>query len=860
MAQSAEDFNSEEMSLPKAKTVLHPRFSLKNLNPEQIVKLVGDFRPEALASGSIIASAFGPLADLFIDNLPTIEGTLAEQIVQYTKAWDQFCLEEIYSQFENLADQEGEKIRDEVLHYPLFTKRRVLELIRVKSPLIFSQLVCARPFSFYSVSQLWDPNHDVTSLVRDYYSILAQTYLSFYKTKITARSYFDFVNVVKSPYRDLYDISNDFEADYEGKKFRALYLKQLAAARTGAALKLRTEQLEGFEYKAFYMPAPLTIEAVSSLTLRWLSEQSLIFKNDLPAVLLEFILEKDVPAYKELISDLGRTLTGALLKGVEIGLDSEFPEFDQSSLCYKEISSLHFEKVNLELFASPLHRELLATAYMLSQREQEDKLRDVKRAEHSIGYLQGRRFYRPWEIRTLNQEIRSLQREVYQYELELKIQNKREVFLKSVVDQVCEVYPPAGPPLILQIADRACTDIKITGKVLDDPLMYSTVFSFANNKSKAEQVKSDLDKLGYVETKLKNIVDSELVDYLHIWGEIVAGMSLKKLRKEYTDFRVNRVLVEYEHKVNKKLYETIKQLEPKLSAMISLVVGREKLDHDISELADIIVSCSEQVAKEYFANVTVKDQLARFQLYSECVAIIWDWLTLQIENPYSSATAQKFQAWFERELCSAIREKSYDCYVAMSYIRPASVLGLEPGADFNWKDTEPFQEHVTILTEQFCSLAEVFSKSELLFVFARFKEGLTNPFVGFLNTKRYDLDLATDKILLIDASQKHLFTSQYRRDALSFWVKFHEQAFVGEHPFHGLFFELVMKELKNKHQELHVAMCLELVELERYDVSQQRERAYFEAKNNDSSDELINLIQLSTARLDFLAGLRRSLS
>ena len=93
------------------------------------------------------------------------------------------------------------------------------------------------------------------------------------------------------------------------------------------------------------MPGPLTIEAVSSLTLRWLSEQSLVFKNDLPAVLLEFILEQDVQVYKRLLSDLGKTLTDGILKGVQVGLESEFPEFDQADLCYKEIFNLHISHI-----------------------------------------------------------------------------------------------------------------------------------------------------------------------------------------------------------------------------------------------------------------------------------------------------------------------------------------------------------------------------------------------------------------------------------------------------------------------------------------------------------------------------------
>ena len=120
----------------------------------------------------------------------------------------------------------------------------------------------------------------------------------------------------------------------------------------------------------------------------------------------------------------------------------------------------------------------------------------------------------------------------------------------------------------------------------------------------------------------------------------------------------------------------------------------------------------------------------------------------------------------------------------------------------------------------------------------------------FLDTRKYDLDAASNKILMLDNSQKHLFSSEYRSDAMKHWVEFHNIAYFGVSDFSGLLFELIMKELKAKHPQKHYDFCLELLDLERANVEALKSEAY----NQDSDD-----FKLLNDRMSFLDDIKRGL-
>lgn len=867
MTYNAED---NDIQLPKTKANKADRYSLVNLNAEQIVKLVADFKPGFALSGNVFASAFGPLADDFIKRVESNSKDLTTHLQVVAEVWDEFCREQIELQYEKLIEQNAS---DEVLHYSLFAKRRILELVRIKDEKLFNQIICIRPFHFYSVSNLWDPNSEKTNFVRNYFGIIAKAYLDFYSNQVCADSYIKFINAVKSPYRHVYEISNEFESDYGSSGlrgsngFRAIYLKELLSARTGVVLKIRAEQLEGFEQGDFYMPPPITLGAISSLTLQWLAEQSFSFKNDLPANLLEFILEAQPFVYKILVADLGKILISDFLKGVEVDLDPEFPEFNQSFLCYKEISKLHQKKVQHHLFESTLHQELLFTTCELVEKDKSDKDLDYARLKKSIAVLQGRRIYRPWEIISLNKEIRGLQRALYQLELEQKVLERKSEIIKEITKEVYQKCPQPELPLIMSLADRVCVNWRAQNQAFDkelgDPLMYADVFIFSDKNSKINVISADLQELGYVETKLKYLADKELVDYMHIWRELHGGRNIKSLRQEFNDLRVNRVLVEYERKVNKKSFAEIKDKHPRYSKIIDLVSGREALEESFEKYAKTIILCTRELFDQYLKNDSkiVNDALDRFQVYAECAAIIWDWLSAEISNPYQEATEkyQKFLPWFEKEICRHLKNQDQNTYLALNYKRPSSVLGLEPGADFNWRDDDVFKSYITTLTNHYLDLTSNFTKEEVLKTFTRYKDNLVSLFVGYLNPRRYQLDYASDKILLLDFSQKNLFSSQYRREALEAWVGFHESAFFGNQPFNGLFFELVMKELKKEYPQQHLIICLALLDLEREQIKDEILRASSSIEN-EQDEQFLEYLYLNQSKVDFLEGLKQSLS
>ena len=72
--------NNEEILLPKTKAVPKEDFYLKNLSADQIVKLVSGFKPGVAQSGNVLASAFGPLADEFIQIAINRKSNLVDQL------------------------------------------------------------------------------------------------------------------------------------------------------------------------------------------------------------------------------------------------------------------------------------------------------------------------------------------------------------------------------------------------------------------------------------------------------------------------------------------------------------------------------------------------------------------------------------------------------------------------------------------------------------------------------------------------------------------------------------------------------------------------------------------------------------
>ena len=190
---------------------------------------------------------------------------------------------------------------------------------------------------YYDCSQLWDPNKEVTAIVRTYFTYLAQAYLSSVSdSKVTADSYINFINEVKSPYKNLDQVSNFYEADYSRSKFKGIFIQELIAARIGVILRLRQEQIEGMECGYFYMPAPVNLGAIKVLANRWLAEQAREFKINLAGRLLEFVLEQDKEKYKELLDSLGQSFQSIMLSGEDIRIDPEFTEFARAEIVYQQ--------------------------------------------------------------------------------------------------------------------------------------------------------------------------------------------------------------------------------------------------------------------------------------------------------------------------------------------------------------------------------------------------------------------------------------------------------------------------------------------------------------------------------------------
>ncbi len=805
-----------------------PKSGLRSLSVEQVKQVIREYKKGSKLSANLVLSAFGEYAHSFIS-------------MNNEDKWEDFCKENINSHFHQLIDDElaeaEQEVSQEIMHYPLFARRRIVEIIKENNYELFLRLVLKHPLSYFSCAQLWDPNTEVNVSVKTYYNFLAEYFLL--SGNINAKSYLNFIDSVTSPYKNFIDISQYYEADSRSNKFKAIFIQQLLASRMGVLLRLRPEQLEGMHEQEFFMPAPMNLSTIAAFTNRWIAEQASEFKTNLAGVLLQYILEIDKNAYSFLVKDLGNKLP----KIQQEIISPEFPTFFSSELIYNKISRISQDETKD-------YKNLLASSILEFSYKKQNLNYDLQRVSRSIRYLQGRKFFKPWELRTINSDIRKLQKEYYEIDMKLEDVEDKLAFLGS---RGAKIIKPQYSDILKQI-DAKSIEFSFDNKIFKDPLMFEEVFSFSNKNKEAAVIKLALEEDGFLQTKEDYPEQAELIDYLHIWAEVNSGKSFRKLKKKYKDYRVNRVAVEYLRKVDKKTLKEIKKAEPKLSKMASLVESREQLDNKLLDLAQIVVNFTSEVC-----NAETKN-LEEFIDYSNVVAIIWDWLTLQIENPYVSGSEKinRFRPWFDRELSLFIKEKDFKVYQALCYVRPEAVLGLTPGADFNWKDTPIFQQYIKVITELFLETG-----SGSIEKFEDFKRNISSPFNAFLDNRKYDLDSASNKILLLDNSQKHLFNSQYRQDAMKLWADFHNKAFLGDSSFNGLFFELIMKELKSQHKNEHLNFCVQLLEIERLEVSKLREQVYI---NIDSSSELeggasraLESFEELNNRLGFLEEIKRGL-
>ncbi|MCB0321997.1 MAG: hypothetical protein KDD69_00440 [Bdellovibrionales bacterium] len=655
-----------------------------------------------------------------------------------------------------------------------------------------------------------------------------------------------FLQAVRSPYREWFDMAQYFELDARvGVSESAVLIAHLNLAQVVREYKILDEQLQSIVTPdGDELPPALNANTLAVLHGLWSRDCSERFFQELPGELLRRLSVVD----EDLAKQLAQALTSK--EGAQGWyVAEEFPQVQSERSLERQVGT-----------ESTATADLLA---VLKQAEEDvrldfARLKTLER-EHRAELRHGawNSDFAKEELRCVREGLVSIvarkRRLVRKRRLLESLPPPSEAFSQSrtssaepraISEQVQELLATLDAliPPAWEVLPRPWREIPIA-----DP-MAAGQFAVPQHRGRRAAAVSELLRRIPISELRRQIPDAQaLFDVLHIKQRLDEGVTPEVLREHYEPMLIGAVRIREALREEGADESALLRQFPRDKMLVSLVVSREKVDRQLvlhcRVLRQIFTTVLRAVREEWSARAlpTHEQQC----LMRKSFLALWEWYQAQVPNPYQERSqGERYSLWFERQLARCLEEHEPTLHLFLLLEKPDAVFEVAELREFNWQATAARAHYVRAVAGAFLDIAGSIGSLDIYQVFMSFCASLGSPFGGFKESWKYDLLEFTDRLFLLARRQRRLVTAEARRLLTETWIFENQQAWFGTGVQSGTLAELVLAEIRRHNPDLYRRLVLLATESDERRLHERRAELERQIRTTTGPSEALAEVQL----------------